>query len=120
MAPAFLCIIIYMKKLWEIYVPTMRKNGNPIRVRHHQIWDQRVRAITGGLTILKPAIGYWDNPDGELYRERMIPVRIVATEEEMEKVIEATFKHYEDEEAILCVEISDKVILRYRNELEKK
>jgi hypothetical protein len=108
-----------MKKLWEIYVPTMRKNGNPIRVRHHQVWDRTVRKITGGLTILKPAIGYWDSPGGELYRERMIPVRIVATEDEMNQIIDATFKHYPDEEAILSVEISDKVILRHRDEFNK-
>ena len=105
-----------MKKLWEIYVPTVRKNSNPIRIRHHQVWDQKVREITGGLTILRPAIGYWDSPSGETYRDRMIPVRIIATEDEMEKILKITFKHYEDEEAILCVEISDKVVLRHRSE----
>jgi hypothetical protein len=104
-----------MKKLWEVYVPTIRKNGKPIRVRFHKVWDQKVREITGGLTILQPAIGYWDSPTGILYRERMIPVRIVATEEEIEKIIEITLKHYEDEEVILCVEISDKVMFKYRN-----
>ena len=103
-----------MKKLWEIYVPTIRKNGNPIRIRHHKIWDHKVREITGGLTILRPSIGYWDNPNGNIYIERMIPVRVIATEEEMEKIIDITFKHYEDEEAVLCVEISDKVILKHR------
>ena len=105
-----------MKKLWEIYVPTMRKSGKPIRVRHHKAWDNKVIKITGGLTILKPAVGYWWGPVGGIERERMIPVRIVATEEEINKVIEATFKHYQDEEAVLCVEISNKTILRYRNE----
>jgi len=104
-----------MKKLWEIYVPTIRKNGNPIRVRHHRVWDKKVREITGGLTILRPAIGYWDSPTGTIYRERMIPVRIIATEEEMEKILKITFKHYPDEEAVLYVEISDKVVLRHRS-----
>jgi hypothetical protein len=101
-------------KLWEIYVPTMRKSGKHVRLRHHKVWDNKVRAITNGLTIFKPVIGYWDSPSGINYRERMIPVRIIATEEEINRIVDFTFKHYPDEEAILFIELSDKVFITRR------
>lgn len=102
------------KKVWELYVPTMRKNGKPIHTRFHRVWDKKVMAITGGLSIHRPSIGYWINPEKTLYREKMIPVRIVATDDEIKKVIEITLLHYEDEEAILCYRISNEVILQER------
>ena len=43
--------------LWEIMVPTMYNDGRFVRTRHHKVWDDKVRAISGGLTIYKPAIG---------------------------------------------------------------
>ena len=102
------------KVMWEVYVPTLRKNGKPIHTRFHKVWDQKVMAITGGLSIHHPSIGYWVNPFRRIYRERMIPVRIVATREEIEKVLEITSAHYEDEEEILCYRISDEIIFRGR------
>jgi hypothetical protein len=102
------------KKVWEIYVPTMRKNGKPIRTRFHQVWDKKVMAISGGLSIHRPSIGNWISPNGTHYKDRMIPVRIVATDDEIKQVIDITLKHYEDEEAILCYRISDEVFLTYR------
>jgi len=102
------------KKFWEIYVPTIRTNGNPIRIRHHKIWDNKVREIANGLTIFKPSIGYWDSPDGTTYRERMIPVRIMATEDQMDKIVDFTLKHYPDEDAIMFVKLSDDVFIKER------
>ena len=74
----------FMRKLalFEILVPTIM-DGKPIRTRFHKVWDQKIRKITNGLTILKPAVGNWISPDGELFVERMIPVRIFATEEQI-------------------------------------
>jgi hypothetical protein len=105
-----------MKGMWEILVPTERRlnPGKYYTTRYHRVWDQKVRAITGGLTIMPPAKGQWINPTtGTLFQERMIPVRIIATREEIEKVITLTLTYY-DQLAVLCYKISDEVILRLK------
>jgi hypothetical protein len=103
------------KCLWEVLVPTMRNDGRPIRVRFHRVWDEKVRAISGGLTVMPVAKGQWiDTSKGEnkLFRERMIPVRIIATRSEMLTIIEMTKKYYE-QIAVLAYKVSDDVILRH-------
>lgn len=104
------------KSMWEILVPTARRlePGKYYTTRYHKVWDGKVRAITGGLTVMTPARGEWVNPaTGELFRERMIPVRIMATRDEIEKVIDLTIQYY-DQLAVLCYKISDEVILKYK------
>lgn len=104
------------KGMWEILVPTERRlePGKYYTTRYHRIWDGKVRAITGGLTIMPPAKGQWINPStGELFKERMIPVRIIATREEIDKIIDLTLIYY-NQLAVLCYKISDEVILRYK------
>ena len=98
--------------LWEILVPTVRNNGKPFRTRHHRGWDEQVRRISGGLTILPVAKGQWVSPAGDLFAERMIPVRIICTRSQMEEIIRRTIKHY-DQLAVLAYKISDEVMLRY-------
>jgi hypothetical protein len=98
--------------LWEILVPTVLNDGTPVRTRYHRVWDARVRAISKGLTIMPPAKGQWVSPDGELFIERMIPVRIVASREEIEAIIDMTMAYYK-QLAVLCYKISDTVILRH-------
>lgn len=105
------------KCMWEILVPTERRSepGKHYRTRYHRVWDAKVRAITGGLTIMAPTRGQWVNPStGELSNERMIPVRIVATREEIEIVAELTLVYY-DQLAVLCYKISDEVIVKRRD-----
>jgi hypothetical protein len=105
------------KCLWEILVPTERPSHHPgdyYRTRYHRVWDEKVREITGGLTIMTPARGQWVSPSGELFAERMIPVRIVATREEIDRVINMTLAYY-DQEAVLCYKLSDEVLLVYRD-----
>lgn len=131
-----------MTSMWEILVPTEKRIKSPppdvgdfadgdgtdggyaeaiarwkIRnsysTRYHRVWDAKVREITGGLTILTPAKGQWVAPDGVLYAERMIPVRIVATREQIEQIIEYTLTYY-DQLAVLCYKISDEVIIKER------
>lgn len=98
--------------LWEILVPCVRNDGRPFRVRYHRVWDAKVRAISGGLTIMKPARGQWVDPhEGQLYEERMIPVRFVATREQMEEVVDMTCVYYE-QLAVLCYRIADEVVYR--------
>jgi hypothetical protein len=106
------------KSMWEILVPTERRSrpGKYYTTRYHRVWDGKVRVITGGLTIMTPARGQWINPlTGELFKERMIPVRIMATRDEIEKVIDLTLVYY-DQLAVLCYKISDEVIVKFKDQ----
>ena len=101
------------KCLWEILVPTMRNDGRPIRTRFHRVWDIKVREISGGLTIMPVAKGQWLFKD-ELFQERMIPVRIIATRIQMDVIINMTLNYYE-QLAVLAYKVSEEVILRHAN-----
>lgn len=102
------------KILWEILVPTMM-NGKPVRTRYHKVWDEKVRAISNGLTILKPAKGEWVSSTGELFAERMIPVRIACSEADIEVIMDMTIKYYNQEE-VLTYKISECVKFRKAND----
>ncbi len=100
-----------MKQLWEILVPTVRNDGRAIRTRFHRVWDEKVREIAGGLTILTPAKGQWVNTKGNLFHERMIPVRIACTKEQILAIMDMTAAYYE-QEAIFAAKVSDEVIIK--------
>lgn len=102
------------KNLWEILVPTVRNNGKPYRTKFHRIWDQKVKDIAGGLSILQPLRGYWLSPDNKLWIERMIPVRIMCSEDEIEKIVNMSLEYYE-QEAIMYYLISRNVIIKHKN-----
>jgi|ERR1700739_3075400 len=101
-----------MKSLWEILVPTKRngEDGKPFRTRYHRVWDAKVRAISGGLTIMPVVKGQWEQGTVLYHNERMIPVRIIATREEIVKIIKITISYYE-QEAVLAYRVADEVIL---------
>jgi hypothetical protein len=107
------------KGLWEILVPTKRNDGRPFHTRYHRIWDSRVRAISGGLTLLPVVKGQWESGGVLYHNERMIPVRIIATREEIEKIIDMSIIYYE-QEAVLAYRVADEVILKNKSELSKK
>ena len=100
-----------MRELWEILVPTIRNDGKPYRLRYHKVWDEKVRAISGGLTVMPVAKGQWVYKE-ELFTERMIPVRILATRPEMEQIVDMTLKYY-NQIAVMAYKISSEVILKY-------
>lgn len=104
--------------LYEILVPTLidRENGKglrPIKTRYHRIWDEKVRAITKGLTILPVSKGQWVSPHGTLFIERMIPVRIMANEDDMNKIVDMTIEYY-NQEAIMFYKVSSDVQIKMR------
>ena len=99
-----------VKSLWEVLVPTVRNDGRPIRTRYHRVWDATVREISGGLTIMPVAKGQWVNNE-DLFCERMIPVRVIATKAEIEEIVQYTLRYYE-QLAVLAYKISEEVILR--------
>ncbi len=98
-----------MKELWEILVPKSNGDGD-IDISVHNIWDGKVRAITGGLTIHRSALGNWISPKGELVVERMIPVRIGCTEEEIHQIGLMTKEFYRQEK-VMYYRVSDKVFI---------
>ena len=99
-------------QLWEILVPTVRPDGRPIRTRYHRVWDAKVRAIAGGLTILTAAKGQWVAPDGTLFSERMIPVRIACSRKQMDDIADFTASHYE-QLAIFYYMVSNEVHIKH-------
>jgi hypothetical protein len=100
------------KPMWEILVPASWRKTR-FTYDHHQAWDDFVRDVAGGLTVYRGAKGQWTSPDGTLFKDRMIPVRIACTRDEIERIISFTIKHY-DQEAVLAYKVSEEVIVRYR------
>lgn len=98
-------------KLWQIFVPTVRMDGTGYyRTRYHRVWDEKVRAISGGLTICPPVIGQW-NFEQELYKERMIPVQIACTEEQILEIMDMTKKYYDQIEVMVYL-VSERVLIQ--------
>jgi hypothetical protein len=102
------------EELWEILVPASNNKDQKFTYEHHKEWDAFVKKITGGVTIMKTAKGQWVSPHGKIYVDRMIPCRIVCTEEQINEIIDFTLEHY-NQEAVLAYRISTNVILRYKN-----
>lgn len=103
------------KYLWEILVPTFDNTGNHFGLAYHQIWDEKVRAISGGLTIMKTSKGQWVSREGDLFLDRMIPVRIFCTEPEIDQIIQITMEYYR-QLAVICYRISDYVKFVHKND----
>lgn len=100
--------------LYEILVPT--KYGDtvkPIRTKHHKEWDKRVQKITGGLTILSAAKGKWTH-QGVEYPEKVLPVRIMCTAEQINQIVRITITHYR-QTAVMYYRVSDDVHIVYAN-----
>ncbi len=94
-------------------------NENPVRTRHHKNWDNYVRNVAGGLTILTPAKGQWLDLDSTLYQERVIPVRVSCTRKQLDKIIDFTLQHYR-QLAVMAYKISDEVIIQYAKTIINK
>lgn len=105
--------------MWEILVPTQRNDGRPISTRYHRVWDSKVREISQGLTILKPSMGHWVDPvDNVLYKERMIPVRIMCDEDQIDDIMDFTASYYE-QKAILAYAVSTECKIKHYTVDEK-
>jgi hypothetical protein len=97
--------------LYEILVPTVSNEGKPFRTRYHRVWDEKVRQITGGLTVLSPVKGYWTATSDTVYREKMIPVRIACNINQIQQIADMTAKYY-NQKAIMYYLISTHVIIK--------
>lgn len=110
-----------MNALYEILVPTEKPDCIPGKNRYftkkyHQEWDKKVIAISNGLTVLQPTkSGSWVAPNGKLFREKMIPVRVACTKDEIVKIMDVAAKHYK-QKAIMAYKLSEEVLIRnYEN-----
>lgn len=106
-----------MLRLWEILVP-MHIDGTAVLIAHHQLWDAQVMEISGGMTIYKPAIGFWLDRSVDaagVIRERMIPVRIACTEGEIKQIADMTLSHYR-QKAVMYYLVSEQVEIKYAEE----
>ena len=105
------------QEMWEILVPASNKLQE-FTYEHHKRWDEFVISISGGVTIMKTVKGEWISPNNVRFKDRMIPVRIKCNGDDIDKIIDFTIKHYE-QEAVLAYKISEDVILRHKNEIEE-
>lgn len=99
------------KSVWEILVPAF-DGKKEIPVERHRKWDTEVHKIAGGLTILKQTKGYWTSKTGKSFSDRMIPVRIICTKRQINKIMDITAYYYPNEEEILAYKISDTFLLK--------
>jgi hypothetical protein len=81
----------------------------PIRTRHHKKWDERIQAISGGMTILSSARGKWTF-QGVEYPEKVIPVRIMCSEAQMKRIVQITIEHYR-QKAVMYYVLSNQVFV---------
>ena len=108
-----------MNSVWEILVPTHSNDGKVIDVLRHRQWDSWVRQLTGGLSICSPIKGIWVNKCGKIVVERMIPVKIMCSNKQIEKISDITAKFYE-QEAVMFYKISNNVKIKLYNDKRNK
>lgn len=96
------------KPLWEILVPAHSHEGIEYALDHHRAWDEKVRSLTGGLTIQKTVKGQWVSPQNEVFIDRMIPVLVHCTEPQIDEIMAFTMTHY-DQEAVFAYRVIEYV-----------
>jgi hypothetical protein len=103
------------RSLWEILVPRTWNDGADIDTDFHRLWDAKVREVSGGLTIRSAEKGQWVF-QGKFIEEETIPCRVIATREELDKILAITLAHYHDQYCVMAYKISNEVTLRYRDD----
>lgn len=102
--------------LYEILVPTIYGDTlKPIRTKHHKKWDERVKKMAGGLTIMHPAKGHWVH-QGKDFEERVIPVRVQCTARQIFRIAAITCQHYR-QKAVMFYQISQNSYIMKAEEL---
>lgn len=99
------------RRVWEIMVPTHYQDGTYITLDTHQVWDQNICNIAGGLTLQPTVNGRWVPTIGagrDLVAESVIPVRIACTDEQIDSVLAFTCSYYDQEEVMAWV-VSEEV-----------
>ena len=98
-------------KLYEILIPTAKKDGTPII--SHKPWEEKVRKLTGiGWKSESNSNSNWvSRNNDDTFGDVMIAVRVLATLSQMERVTYMTSKHY-DIEAVMFYVISNEIQIK--------
>lgn len=102
-------------KLWEILIPKTDYSQFPFEdfsINHHNDWDNKVLAISGGLTIQREAIGLWVRGENNCIREKVIPVKIACADKDIRQIANFTKHHYK-QDVVLYYELSNNVHFIY-------
>lgn len=99
-----------MVNLYEILIPTTL-DDNPISKEIHKKWDSQILKISNGMTILTPVQGQWIPSNGNLLAEKMLPIRIACTREQIYEISDFSAEFY-CQKAIMFYKISDEVIIK--------
>ncbi|GGT56367.1 hypothetical protein GCM10010207_65350 [Streptomyces atratus] len=92
-------------------MPTVSNTGCPFSVRHHRQWDAMVKQLAGGMTLIQLIRGSWVDPvSQEDFAERMIPVRIMCTSEQIVGICKETARFY-DEFSVLATLVATEPVL---------
>lgn len=97
-------------QLWEVLVPVADNDGTEFSIEHHRAWDENVRDITGGLTIMRTARGQWQDSEGNLFAEKVIPVRVACDEDKVRQIMYLTLGHY-GQLAVMAYQVSDRALI---------
>jgi len=102
----------YSYSLWEILVPATDNDGKEIPIKVHQEWDGNVRLMTRGLTVMRSVKGQWTSPEGEVYVDKVIPVRIAVDDwSVIDSIVDMTAEHYK-QKAIMYYRLTDEVKIK--------
>lgn len=67
---------------------------------------------------MAPSKGQWVSPSGEIFAERMIPVRVAADVAKIKQIADMTAAFYE-QEAIMYYKVSDEVTIQHYPQFAK-
>jgi hypothetical protein len=104
-----------MAELWAVMVPVTQPNGERFPEEYHREWDRKVIEISKGMTLFQTAKGTWVSPEGEVFKEPMIPVMMICTKEQVDKIVDFTGMYY-NQKAVMYFRVSDFVDIRHFKE----
>ncbi len=110
-----------MNKTFEILIPVAPNKGEPttdemyakldfnkdgtiFNKAHHGTFIRKVLTVAGGYSWLPEIDGAWVNSHCEVVKEKMIPIRVACTDENIKEIASFAKQHYE-QEAIFVLEI---------------
>ena len=73
-------------------------------------------SLVGGMTIFASGRGRWKDSSGKECTEKIIPVRIMCSKKQMEKIVKFTMLHYR-QQAVMFYEVTEKVKIVSRKDI---
>jgi hypothetical protein len=99
------------KSLWEILIPVRSNEGKPFSDKYYNnVFYALLIDVAKGYTKLAPVDGAWET-DGQLYKEKMIPVRVLCTKKEIEGIAAFVVIHY-NQLAVMYYKVSNECYIK--------